>query len=288
MTNPGPLWLVVNNASGSYSDDSEERLQACCAAAGMGAGAGILRTVNFPGEDLPSAAELDAAGVRVLAVFTGDGTLNTAIARLEGWQGAVLPLPGGTMNLLSKRLHSDQDAETILTRYCRGEARLSRPQVVTTAHGSAFAELLAGPGTRWNIVREALREADLPGVVAGTADAIAETYDGPNVHVIEPAGGREEGYPLIEVLPTEVGLQVKGFYAETVGDVLSQGAALLRRNFREGPHDDLGLFAQITLRQTDGSPIELLFDGEPVTGGAREVFGLAPCRVDLLATPHDD
>lgn len=292
MTRPRSLWLVVNTASGSYSADSAERLQACCETVqpGTGAGteAGIVRTINFPDEELPFAAELDAANVGVLAVFTGDGTLNAAIARLEGWQGAVLPLPGGTMNLLSKRLHGDRDAESILTQLCAGAARLVRPQVATTAHGTALAGLLAGPGTIWNVVREALRESDVAGILAGTADAIAETYDAPHVHLTGPPAGRAEGYHLLEITPTEEGLMVKGYHAETASDFLSQGAALLRRNFREGPHDDLGLFDRITLRQSDGSPIDLLLDGEPVAGSEEEVFALARSRVDLLATGHDN
>lgn len=287
MTSPSPLWLVINNASGSYSADSAERLAACCKAAVMRPGANIVRTINFPDEELPFAAELDAANVGVLAVFTGDGTLNSAITRLEGWHGAVLPLPGGTMNLLSKRLHGDLDEESILMRFCKGEVRAVRPLVATTAHGTALIDLLAGPGTVWNEVREALRESDVPGILTGTADAIVESYDGPHVHLVDPSAGREEGYPLIQITPTDEGLQVRGFYAETIADFLSQGAALLRRNFREGPHDDLGLFERITLRQSDGSPIDLLLDGEPVAGSDREVFGLAPSRVDLLATRHD-
>lgn len=288
MTRPGPIWLVVNNASGSYSADCAERFQAVFDAAGMGAEAGIARTINFPDEELPHAAELDAANVGILAVFTGDGTLNAAITRLEGWSGAVLPLPGGTMNLLSKRLHGDQQAESILTQFCQGKARPARPLVATTDHGTALVGLLAGPGTIWNVVREALRDSDVAGIVAGTAEAISETYEGPHVHLVDPAAGREDGYPLLEITPTDEGLRVKGYYAETISDFLSQGAALLRRNFREGPHDDLGLFQQIGLRHTDGSPIDLLLDGEPVEGGAREVFGVAASRVDLLATGYDN
>lgn len=287
MTSPSPLWLVVNNASGSYSADSAERLAACCRAAVAGGGANIVRTINFPDEELPLPADLDAAHIPVLAVFTGDGTLNAAINRLEGWQGAVLPLPGGTMNLLSKRLHGELDAEAILTRFCQGEARAARPLVAATSQGTALADLLAGPATVWNEVREALRESDVPGIVAGTAEAIVESYDGPPVHIVDPSAGREEGYPLIQITPTDAGLHVRGFYAGTIADLLSQGAALLRRNFREGPHDDLGLFERITLRQSDGNPIDLLLDGEPLSGNDREVFGLAPSRVDLLATKHD-
>ena len=50
-------------------------------------------------------AELDAAGIKRLAIFTGDGSLNAAITNLYGWGGKILVLPGGTMNLLCKRLN---------------------------------------------------------------------------------------------------------------------------------------------------------------------------------------
>ena len=62
--------------------------------------------------------------------------------------------------------------------------------------------------------------------------------------------------------------------------------SLLRRRFREGPHERLGLFDEPELENCEGSPIGVLLDGEPATLGSRATFSMAACEVDLLATAH--
>ena len=88
--------------------------------------------------------------------------------------------------------------------------------------------------------------------------------------------------------PRDAGIEVSGFHAETPGEFFAQGWALLRRNFREGPHDALGLLPRVTLASTDGAPFGLLIDGEKAEAAGVEEFVLAPCEVDLLATAADD
>ena len=58
---------------------------------------------------------------------------------------------------------------------------------------------------------------------------------------VEPPLGRREGYPL--VMPrarATTAIEVDAYYAESAGEYLEQAWALLRRNFREGPHEVLG------------------------------------------------
>ena len=62
---------------------------------------------------------------------------------------------------------------------------------------------------------------------------------------------------------------------------------MLRRRFREGPHDDLGFHEQVTLSSTAGEPFGLLVDGEKEECGRQRGFPLVPCEVDLLATDGD-
>ena len=93
------IWLVRNDASGSNREDVLAALEGCCVEAGFH----IARQTCFPDEPLPAPQDLDAAGIDLVAVFTGDGTANTLIGALAGWRGAVLVLPGGTMNLLYRR-----------------------------------------------------------------------------------------------------------------------------------------------------------------------------------------
>lgn len=276
------MWLVVNERSGSNDPEALEALERGCGAEGMA----FARRIEFPDEDLPTRQDLDAAGIGRLAIFTGDGTLNAAIKQLRGWSGEVLVLPGGTMNLLSLRLHGDSDTETILMRVAAGASRPVRPLMARCEAGDALAGLLAGPGTAWASVREAMRDFDLAGMAQGASEAVAEVTGGAAIRCVEPERGRPEGYPLIEITPSHRGLQLDAFHAETAGEVLQQSWALLRRRFREGPHERLGLFDSVTLENGDRANIEVLIDGEPATLPPRATFTVAPCEVDLLATQH--
>lgn len=275
-------WLVCNPGSGNNDE---------AAIAGIGlaleeANFRIARRISFPAEEAPDAAGLDAEQVDVLAVFAGDGTTHSIVAGLRGWGGAVLVLPGGTMNLLSKRLHGDVSAVEIAGRLSRTGARRARPPVVRSRHGTALTGVLAGPGAVWNEVREALRCADLLQVVATAREAIAHSTRGPMVVCAGVDCGREDGYAAITVTPHETGLEVQGYYADTLGDYAGQGIALLNRNYRNGPHDELGIHREVRLVCPEGEPMGLLIDGEPFDGGTEELFRLGTCEVDLLETRH--
>lgn len=275
-------WLIVNAASGSNNPAALQALEACFETHGIEIG----RTVRFPDEDLPRPAELDQAGVPLVMIYTGDGTLNAALARLDGWGGAVLVLPGGTMNLLSKRLHGDFPAQEIVELVARGGGQRRRVLKIEAPCGDAYAGLLAGPGTHWGTVREAMREGDLAGVASGAAEALAKSTGETSVRAVEPPLGNREGYPLIDLTPGEHGIQVNGYHAQTLGELAQQGWALLRRRFREGPHDRMGIVSEITLENVDGTPVEVLLDGERCEGAGRMTFRVAESEVDLLATHH--
>jgi hypothetical protein len=280
MTGAQRIWLVVNDASGSTDAEAIATLEKGCGSAGLA----LERIVLFPAQTLPTPAELDGAGIELVGVFAGDGTVNALVNQLAGWGGAVLVLPGGTMNLLFHRLHGERETGEVVRLVAGGKARRVRPGVIACRAGTALADLLAGPGTRWYEVREAMREADVLAVAGSAAQALGETLATPGIVCREPATGREEGYPLVMLTPTGEGIRVCGFYAETAGEYVEGGWALLRRRFREGPHDDLGTAQRITLASTADEPFGVLIDGERAEAPGEEEFRLVPCGVDLLAT----
>ena len=283
MTGRQRIWLVVNDASGSNDEQARSELQRWCGEAGFA----VERTIEFPAEALPDGPALDRAGIGTVAVFAGDGTVNALLGGLSGWGGAVLVLPGGTMNLLYRRLHGNREMASALHLAAAGKAKRVRPRVIATGGEAAFVDLLAGPGTRWYEVREAMREADVLGIADTTARALGETLGTPGIICREPSLGRAEGYPLVMLTPTDQGIAVCGFYAETPAEFLKGGWAVLRHRFRDGPHDDLGLVEQVALASTEGEPFGLLVDGEPAESAEAQVFRLVPCGVDLLATRGD-
>ena len=278
------IWLINNASSGSNDDTALAALERACGDSGF---AVAHRTV-FPAQELPTPAVLDAAGIDRVAVFAGDGTVNTLIAALHGWSGAVLVLAGGTMNLLYHRLHGSRTVDEVVAAAANGTTMMRRPGVIRCRRGDAYAGVLAGPGTSWGTVREAMRELAVLELAESTVKAVQESLTGEQIVCVEPQLGRNEGYPLINLTPTDSGIEVDAYYAETAKQYLDEAWALLRRNFREGPHDRLGIAREVHLSSTQGNPFGLLIDGEQVECGAEEVFRLATCEVDLLATEHDD
>ena len=277
-----PTWLVVNGASGGNAEDSAVSLAEALAQAGRRP----ARVIDLQHDECPDRAAAEGAGVGLLAIFTGDGSANAIIIRLEGWGGDVLLLPGGTANLLAGDLHGSEPAEAIIAALGAGRLSTRPRQVIRCSQGAGLIEILAGPGATWSDVREGLREGDIGGIAETALEAARQSTTGPMVRIVDPELGREDGYSGVRLAPMGDRMTVDGYGAQNVADYVRQGIALLRRDFREGPHDELGLHETVVCRSIDGSPIELMVDGERLTGLPEERFSLAPLGVRLLAMRH--
>jgi hypothetical protein len=271
-------WLCVNDASGSNDDGRVREVAGALEAVG----ARPQRIVDVLSGALPQPPDLVQAGAELLVVFTGDGTANAVVGGLEGWAGKVLVLPGGTANLLSRALHGEREAAAIVADLPK--LRAVRRPCIRTAQGVALIEVLAGPGATWSDVREEMRGGDLPGMATASLTAIRQSTTGPMVAVVAPPLGKPEGYSGVRLEPRPSGILIEGYGVDTIADYFRQGVALLRRDFRQGPHEDLGLEPEIVCRSLVDSPIELMIDGERRTGAAEERFSLAELGVDLLAS----
>jgi hypothetical protein len=278
MTDYTKIWLVTNSASGSYSEQAVADLTKQFAASGLP----LDHVVTIPEEDQPDRTALEAAGVDLLAIYTGDGTINGVVTGLYGWAGHVLVLHGGTQNLLAKALHGESDPGAIVEAVGGRQARLVRRELIRTSQGDALCEVLAGPGAKWSDLREAMREGDLGGMATTLGDAIGQSAGGAAVRIVEPALGKPDGYPAVRIHPADGRMVVDGYSADTLADYAKQGLALIRRDFREGPHDELGDNPAIVCQADE--PIELMIDGERRTGAQRERFEIQKCPVEFLAT----
>ena len=279
MERHGSVWLVYNEASGSNDAAALSAVETALDRAG-----GLAGKSSFPDNPVPSIATLRQRGIDRVAVFAGDGTVHAVVTRLFGWEGAIIVLPGGTMNLLSRRLHGDADQLEIVSRVANGLSHKVRPSIIRYRHGCGLTGALAGPGTAWNDVREAMRETRLGDMAVTTAEALAESTEGVPVICAEPACGRSSGYVAITITPVGSLLEAKGYYSENIVDFMQQGAAILKHDFRNGPHDWLCKVDRLRLESRDDQPMGLLVDGEPFDGAAFEEFRVGKCEVDLLAT----
>ena len=277
---PTRLWLVHNEASGSNDEDALNELRSALTAAGVT----LLGETCFPREQPPTPADLDDKQVDTVSVFAGDGTISSVVAGLTDWNGTVLPLPGGTMNMLARRLHGDATPAEIVARFDTGIVHRVRPTVLHSRHAVGLTGALAGPGTAWADVREAMREPNLKDLVNTAGDAIASSAGGAKVVCRDTDCGRDEGYTAISLTPREDGIEGTGYYSESLIDFARHGFALLQRDFRSGPHETLGRHERIRLACPDGEPMGLLIDGETYDGAVEEEFTLATSDVEFWAT----
>lgn len=276
----GDTWLIYNGASGSHDDAALAALVERLGAAGYPP----ARTLDCK-DGSPDARAAEEAGLGLVVVHGGDGTLSRTIGALEGFSGRVLPLPGGTFNLLARSMFAERSPLEIVELLAERRLAPVRRPCLRGEGLLALAELLAGPGAKWADVREELRDANIGEMIAKGWDAATTSAAGPTVAIAEPAKGREDGYAGVRLVPVEGGMAIEGYVAESLGDYLQHGVAILRRDFREGPHDALGLAPEVLLRSIADEPVPLMVDGERSEGRPSLRFSLDTLGVDLLGLP---
>lgn len=266
--------LVCNLRSGS----SDEALVGRLTEISDTAGAPLVRAFILPDDDLPTAAMLDADGVDVLLVLSGDGTLNAAAAKLETWQGAILPLPGGTLNLFHKTLHGDPGPEDILHAALAGKARAIHPPTILCDAGRAYIGVIAGPTTAWAEVREQFRTLSLSGLAESIPGAIDATLHGDGVRI----RGSDQSFQAINLTPKTDRILAEGLITDSAGSILRHGIAWLGGDFREGPSVDLSERRSVVIESTGA--VGLLLDGEPAELPSGATYRLEPSPLAFLTT----
>lgn len=266
--------LVCNLRSGSSDEALVGRLTEIC----EGAGAPLVRAFVLPEDDLPTAATLVNDGIDVLLVLSGDGTLNAAAARLETWDGALLPLPGGTLNLFHKTLHGDAGPEDILHAALAGKARAVHPPTILCDAGRAYIGVIAGPTTAWAEVREQFRSLSLSGLAETIPGAIDATLHGDGVRI----RGSDQSFQAINLTPKPDRILAEGLITDSAGSILRHGIAWLGGDFREGPSVDLSERRSVVIESTGA--VGLLLDGEPAELPSGATYRLESSPLAFLAT----
>lgn len=266
--------LVCNSQSGSHDDAILRQIIETCRTHG----APLAATFELPDGEIPDATELKLQGVDLLLVWTGDGTINAAATRSAGWDGPILALPGGTLNLLSKALHGDRPAPEILSDALQGKGRRSPIPTIRSDTGEAFITVVAGPATRWAEVRETMRQDGLIEASRAAPEALDTMMNAPGVRV----AGHQQAYPAVILTPTPQGIRADGILTEGTGDVLRHGLAWLGGDFRDGPSEEI-VAGETIILESDAA-INLEYDGELAEMASPARFGLGTSAVDFLAT----
>lgn len=273
---------VLNSGSASYGPDSEARAKGIFAEAGLP----HAEVMNVPASQIDHALSEAVANADVLVVLGGDGTLRAAGEKCGGAKAFLVPLPGGTMNMLPKALYGQRAWPEALTD------TLADPQVHDVSggkvgeHGFFVAAMLGAP-TLWADAREALRAGHLGEAAKRAATAVRRGMSEPlDYEFGDVLKGSAEAIvvvcPLISKVMNEDerSLEAAALDPETASGILRLGFHALFDNWR----DDASVSrAKVrTVRVTGHGRVPVILDGERVRMGRRVDISFTPLAFRAL------
>ena len=176
-----PIQLLINVKSGAVLRAGVEHCRALVAAHCPDE---ILEVVGSPGELIAAARAATAGtGISKVLLIGGDGTAAAIAGVLAGTGTALVPLPGGTMNMLARDLGYSGDLETAIRELDR--AGLARIDIAYVNDQPFLNNVVFGTFSAAAESREAIRDAaTLAATASATADFIsavalsdAQNYD---------------------------------------------------------------------------------------------------------------
>jgi diacylglycerol kinase family enzyme len=112
--------LIVNPKASAYSD----KARAACEAAFRDGNDLTVTETLYRGHGIDLAREAASAGSAAVAVLGGDGTLNEVANGLAGTDAALVPLPGGSTNVLARTVGYHRKLKKALPQ---AQAALQKP-----------------------------------------------------------------------------------------------------------------------------------------------------------------
>ena len=144
---------VVNTASGSTTAASAIRMEEILLAEGINADVRIVASGNIA-ETFEKLAEEKPD---LLIILGGDGTIRCGAEKCGDAVSYIIPLPGGTMNMLPKALYAKRDWETALIETLRNPKKQVVSGGIVREHRFYCAGIFGAPSF-WRQAREAIRD----------------------------------------------------------------------------------------------------------------------------------
>jgi diacylglycerol kinase family enzyme len=277
---------VINTSSGGCGADSAGRMRAVLDRAGL-AQASIS---PVSAEAVGAALDAAIAAADILVVLGGDGTVMTAAEKCGPHGALLIPLPGGTMNMLPRALYGLDGWEQVLARI------LADPEVRTVSGGRIgervfYCVAILGTPTLWADVREAVRRFDLGGALRRAVTAIRRggrnrlTYE-----LGDALKGSAEAVAVIcplvsRVLANEARtLEAAALDPATSQQVLRLALHAMLDDWRNDPSVERAKVT--TVRVSGHGRIPVILDGETVKMGRSVTISLQQVAFRALAPAH--
>jgi diacylglycerol kinase family enzyme len=276
---------IINTSSGGCDSESEAEMLDILQ------GAGVTNCKIWCGESAQieqAFAEVATNSPRVLVVLGGDGTIRTAAEACIGTGAYLLPLPGGTMNMLPRALFGDGSWQETLKN------TLADPAIKTLSGGRAgtnlfFVAAVVGAPALWIEARESIREGDVFDAVEKSAVALQATFDPTVQYVISPeVTGEAEVVAVIcplvseEMSDSEQSFEAAAIDVKNAAELLGLATAAAFGKWRDDRSITLSRTQRVTVRASRDIP--LFLDGERVKAGKNAEITFVPGAVNVIGT----
>jgi diacylglycerol kinase family enzyme len=274
---------IINTSSGSCDLDSEQKMPSILKRAG------IVEPKMWCGEAdqmEPSFAEATGKKLDVLIVLGGDGTIRTA-AEACGEEGPYLiPLPGGTMNMLPRALYGGVSWEDAL------ENTLTAPSAKVLSGGRVadkqfFIAAIVGAPALWAEPRESIRERDIVAAIEKGSVAFRNMFETKVQYLISgEIKGEAEAVALIcpliseEMSDSEQALEAAVIDVESAAEVISLATAAAFGKWRDDRNILLTKTKRLGVQSSKDIPATL--DGEGVSLGTSAEIDFASKALTVL------
>jgi diacylglycerol kinase family enzyme len=260
--------VIINTSSGGCDSESEEKML------NILKGAGIVEPKTWCGgadQMERSFAEAARQKLDVLIVLGGDGTIRTAAEACLQHGLYLIPLPGGTMNMLPQALYGEASWEDTLRNVLAAPVTkiLSGGQV---AKKRFFVAAVVGMPALWAQARESVREGDIVEVVEKGAVAFQRMFE-TKLRYVFSEYSRGEAAAVVLICPliskqlsdSEQALEAAAIDVENAAQVVGLATAAAFGKWRDDGRVRLAKTKRLTVQSSNDIPAML--DGESVTLG---------------------
>jgi diacylglycerol kinase family enzyme len=259
---------IINTSSGSCDLDSEQKMLSVLTAAG------VVEPRTWCGEgDKMEQFFTEAVGRRleVLIVLGGDGTIRTAAEACAEKGSYLIPLPGGTMNMLPRALYGDVAWEESLKNTLAAPSlkvlsggRIAGKQFLIAAIIGAPA-LLVEP-------RESMREGNIVDAIEKGSVAFRKMFE-TKIHYLISSGMKGEAKAVALICPliseqmsdSEQALEAAVVDVESAAEVVGLATTAAFGKWRDDRNILLTKTKRVNVQSSTDIPATL--DGERVNLG---------------------
>jgi len=252
-------------------------------------GAGIVEPRMWcgrAGQMAPFFAEAAGQNVEVLVVLGGDGTIRTAAEGCTEEGPYLIPLPGGTLNMLSRALYGDVSWEDALRN------TLAAPSTRVLSGGRVgdkqfFIAAIVGAPSLWAEARESIREGELVDAIKKGGVAFQNMFETKVQYLIsEKIKGEAEAVALICPLisegmsDSEQALEAAVIDVESAVEVIGLATAAAFGIWRDDRNIRLTKTKRVAVQSSKDIPAML--DGERVNLGRSAEINFVSRAVNVL------